>query len=90
MFQDKNATNVFAIPYKCDNCDKVFDKKPKLKKHIDNDHTYCLLCEKVYPTQESLEFHFDAVHTTEMAKHTIEREPSYQNHKVKRVDIQFQ
>ena len=27
MFQDKNATNVFANPYKCDNCDKVFDKK---------------------------------------------------------------
>ena len=89
-FQEKNEKNVFNYPYKCDNCDKVFDKKPKLKKHIDNDHTYCLLCEKVYPTQESLEFHFNVVHTTEMAKHTIEREPSYQNHKVKRVDIQFQ
>ena len=26
MIQDKNATNVFDNPYKCDNCDKVFDK----------------------------------------------------------------
>ena len=54
MFQDKNATNVFANPYKCDNYEKVFNKKPKLKKHIDTDQTYCLSCEKVYPTQESL------------------------------------
>ena len=79
-FQEKNEKNVLNFPYKYDNCDKVFDKKPKWKKHIDNDHTYCLFCEKVYPTQESIEFHFDTVHTTEMAKHTMEREPSYQNH----------
>ena len=88
MFHNKNATNVFAIPYKCD-CVKVFDKKPKQKKYIDIDHAYCLLCEKVYPTQESLEFHFEAVHKTGMAKHSMEREPSYQNHKLKKVDIQF-
>ena len=90
MFKDKNKTNVFDNLYKCDNCDPVFDKKPKLKKHIDYNHTYCLLCEKVYPTQESLELHFDAVHKTGIAKHTLEREPSYQNHKVKKVDFQFQ
>ena len=89
MFQDKNATNMFANPYKCDNCEQVFDKKSKLKKHIDNDHTYCVLCEKVYPTQESLEFLFEAVHKTGMAKHSMEIEPSYQNHKVKKVDIQL-
>ena len=90
IFQHKNETNVFDNPYKCANCDQVFDKKPKLNMHIDNDHKYCLLCEKVYPTQESLEFHFDAVHKTGLAKHTLEREPSYQNHKVKKVDFQFQ
>ena len=73
MFQDKNATNVFANPYKCDNCDIIFENKSKLKKHIDNDHTYYVLCEKVYPTQESLEFHFEAVHKTGMAKHSMER-----------------
>ena len=47
MFQDKNATNVFNNPYQCDDCDKVFDKNPKLKNHIDDDHAYCLVCEKV-------------------------------------------
>ena len=26
MFHDKNAINVFANPYKCDDCDEVFDK----------------------------------------------------------------
>ena len=69
---------------------KYLTKKPKWNKPIDNDHTYCLLCEKVYPTQESLEFHFHAVHQTGMAKHTIERELSYQNYKVKNIDFQFQ
>ena len=51
MFQDKNKTNVFANPYKCEYCDKEFDKKLKPKKHINNDQIYCLLCEKIYPTQ---------------------------------------
>ena len=60
-----------------------------MKKHIDDDHSYCLLCENVYPTQEYLEFHFDAVHKTGMVKYTMEREPSYPNHKVKKVDFQF-
>ena len=54
---------------------KYLTKKRKLKKPIDNDHTYCLLCEKVYPTQESLEFHLEAVHKTGMSKHRMEREP---------------
>ena len=54
MFHDKNTTDV----YNHDTCDEIFNKKSKLKIHIDEDHTYCLMCEKFYPTQESLEFHF--------------------------------
>ena len=68
---------------------KYFTKRHKLKKHIDNNHTYCLLYEKVYPTQESLEFHFEAVHKTGMAKHSMGRDPTYKNHKLKKVHIQF-
>ena len=40
MFQDKNTSNV----YNHDTCDKIFNKKPKLKIHIDKDNTHCLLC----------------------------------------------
>ena len=64
---------------------KYLTKKAKLTKHIDNDHTNRILCEKVYPTQKSLEFHFEAVHKTGMAKHSMERKPSYQNNKVKKL-----
>ena len=33
--------------------------------------------------------HFDAVHTTEIAKHTMEREQRYQNHKWKKLTSSF-
>ena len=67
-FTDTNQTNVFNNPIKCDNCDKVFDKKPKKtqqnKKHIDNDQAHCLLCK----TQDSLKNHFEAVHKKIVSK----------------------
>ena len=53
MFQDKNKTNVFANPYKCEYFDKEFDKKNLNRKNTLIMIKYIAYCVKRF-TQHSM------------------------------------
>ena len=77
-----NADN--TAMYKCDYCSSTFEEKSELSVHMTERHTTCTYCRKLFSTPKVLEIHIQAIHKKENMKHTIEREPSLKDHKMKR------
>ena len=59
-------------------------KTSELSVHMTERHTTCTYCRKLFSTPKVLEIHIQAIHKKENMKHTIEREPSLKDHKMKR------
>ena len=70
--------------YCCQYCSKTFSDKGSLVEHITNQHKKCCVCNNIFPSEKVLEAHAKAVHKKVQFKHTIEREPSFKNHKNKK------
>jgi uncharacterized C2H2 Zn-finger protein len=70
--------------YKCDQCDSTFARKSEVPIHINENHKKCSICEHIFTNTKVLQTHMKAVHKKEISKHTIEREPSLKNHKIKK------
>eukprot|EP00092_Neocalanus_flemingeri_P037400 GFUD01040725.1.p1 GENE.GFUD01040725.1~~GFUD01040725.1.p1 ORF type:complete len:978 (+),score=290.90 GFUD01040725.1:197-3130(+) len=58
--------------YKCPDCDKIFEGKPKLKAHIKNVHTFghflCPECGKEFTLKQQLKNHINNHHNVERLK----------------------
>ena len=70
--------------YCCQYCSKIFPAKIQMVEHITNQHKKCCVCNNIFPSDKVLEAHAKAVHRKVQFKHTIEREPSFKNHKNKK------
>ena len=74
-----------SVPkYKCFHCTKISENKIKLYNHMSAEHTICLICEKVFSSESTLDNHKKMTHRTNFSKHSIERDPSLRNHKIKK------
>ena len=51
---------------------------------ITNEHKKCDMCKNIFPSEKFLESPKRSVHKKVQFKHTIEREPSFKNHKNKK------
>ena len=71
--------------FKCDYCSETNLTRQALYNHILNKHKKCTMCAKVCPTQNSFENHMKVIHRTSSSKHTLEREPSLNNYKKKKI-----
>ena len=70
--------------YCCEYCRNKFSAKINLLSHIINQHKKCDMCKKIFQSDKVLETHIRSVHKRVQFKNTIEREPSFKNHLVKR------
>ena len=61
-----------------------FARKSEVPIHINGNHKKCSICEHIFTNTKVLQSHMKAVHKKEISKHTIEREPSLKNHKIKK------
>ena len=82
-FHIKKGTNNQNL-YKCDQCDNMFNNMQEVPLHIVEHHLKCKTCARIFPNIKSLKVHITAIHSKGSLKHTIEREPSLKNHKVKK------
>ena len=75
---------------KCEflNCKTIFMDNAQLETHKEANHMKCEECGKLFMTKIRLNDHFIVDHRDKMnpmrTKHSIEREPSLKNHKIKR------
>ena len=65
----------------------MFKNKPEVTAHIVEHHLKCKTCARIVPNIKSLKVHITAIYLKGSLKHTIEREPSIKNHKVKKSTI---
>ena len=79
MKQGSNNENV----YKCDQCNNMFKNNQEVTSHNIDHHQKCKTCAKIFPNAKSLKGHITAIHSRGSLKHTIEREPSIKNHKIR-------
>ena len=70
--------------YSCEYCSRSFLAKINLLGHITNQHKKCDVCQNIFQSGKFLEVHKRSVHKKAQLKHTIEREPSFKNHKNKK------
>ena len=70
--------------YTCEYCSRSFLAKINLLGHITNQHKKCDVCQNIFQSEKVLEAHKRSVHKKVQLKHTIEREPSFKNHKNKK------
>ena len=83
-FHIKRTTNKGKV-YKCDQCNFTSAGKIELHSHIKEQHKKCDICGRMFTNTKVLETHVKATHKKELIKHTIEREPSLKNHKIKKI-----
>lgn len=82
-FHMKHGSNNENL-YKCDQCNNMFKNKQEVPAHIIDHHLKCKTCARTFPNTKSLNVHITAIHSRGSLKHTIEREPSLKNHKIKK------
>ena len=83
-FQMKRTTSK-GQTFKCDQCGFPSKDKSEVHNHINEKHKKCDICECIFTNSKTLETHVKAIHKKEIIKHTLEREPSLQNHKIKKI-----
>ena len=71
--------------FKCDQCGFTSKDKSEVHDHINERHKKCDICERIFTNSKTLETHVKAIHKKEIIKHKLEREPSLQNHKIKKI-----
>ena len=97
FFKNKNNLNIHARKfheieniddaYECDVCWAPISTKSMIRKHKRNDHYQCKKCEKFCKDKFTLDEHMIQIHIENSRKHTLEREPSLRNHKLKKTDL---
>ena len=70
--------------YRCFHCTKISQNKKNLCDHMTTEHKICLICEKVFLSEVTLDNHKKVNHRTNFYKHSLERDPSMKNHKIKK------
>ena len=70
--------------YSCEYYRISLSAKINLLGHTTNQHKKCDVCQNIFQSKKVLEAHERSVHTKVELKHTIERKPSFKNHKNKK------
>ena len=86
----ENPDNLFKI--NCNICKLDFEDKNNLKEHdlfvhmcLETNQYKCDHCDSVFDRNSQLEKHIIELHNQNFTIHTIDREPSLQNHKMKKI-----
>ena len=83
-FHMKRIANRDPI-YKCDQCTFTSTDKSEVYIHINEKHNKCDICQRIFTNIKTLDTHVKAIHKKEITKHSIEKEPSLKNHKIKKI-----
>ena len=62
----------------------MFNNNKEVPAHILEHHIQCKTCARIFPNIKSLKVHITAMQSKGSLKHTIEREPSLKNNKMKK------